>query len=91
MCEGLDQKIIAIAVVVVLLLCGGYLIFFNNPGGSQAITATIQGKVTDSNGVALTGVSVSAGGKTSVTGIDGLYLFTLDKGNYNVEAKKNGI
>jgi ABC-type Fe3+ transport system substrate-binding protein len=86
----LDQKIIALAFVAILVLGGGYVIFFNNPGGNQVVTATIKGKVTDSNSTVLSGVSVSAGGKTSVTGNDGLYSFTLDKGTYNVEAKKTG-
>jgi len=54
-------------------------------------TYTVSGRVTNSDGNAVSGVTISAGGKTATTNSNGSYTISgLAAGNYNISASKDG-
>lgn len=54
-------------------------------------TGKLSGTITDAaGGAALSGVTVSAGGKTATTGANGTFELTLGAGTFNVSASKSG-
>jgi uncharacterized membrane protein len=55
-------------------------------------TGTIRGKVTDSQGTAITGATISTktGGYSTITAADGTYSLTVNAGTYTVTASKAG-
>lgn len=54
-------------------------------------TGKLSGTITDAaGGAAISGVTVSAGGKTATTGANGTFELTLGAGTFNVSASKSG-
>jgi hypothetical protein len=58
---------------------------------ASANAATLRGRVLDSTGVALPGVSVEVKGRTTVTQVDGTYTITLDDGRHDVAFRLVGF
>ncbi|WP_336002027.1 carboxypeptidase regulatory-like domain-containing protein [Halorientalis halophila] len=50
----------------------------------------IAGTVTDADGSAIEGATVTAGGQSTTTAADGSYTLTLEEGDYTVEANADG-
>jgi hypothetical protein len=81
-----------IAKALALLL----LVLIAVPAGAQTLVGSIAGAVTDEQGGALPGVTVSLIGKTgtrtTVSGTDGMYRFAaVDPGGYSVQANVTGF
>ena len=82
-------KRLAWALAIVGLLCAGVVV-------AQAPTGNVYGTVTDTDGSALPGVTVTIGGigadRTAITDASGQYRFlALDPGQYTLKAELDGF
>jgi len=59
-------------------------------GQKEAAKYAVTGKVTDADGKALEGATVTAGDQTAKTGKDGSYSLNLTAGTYELSVKKGG-
>src|SRR5438876_12295744 len=72
------------------------LVLLAVPASAQTLVGSVTGKVTDEQGAALPGVSITltgkTGSKTTVSEADGTYRFqALDPGTYAVQADMTGF
>jgi len=97
-----DNRVIVGAVIVVIALGAvGYVLMNQQPppvddgnggdGGNGGPTkATVRGAVRDTSGNPVQGATVKIGSLTATTSAQGAYSFELDKGDYVIEATKQG-
>jgi hypothetical protein len=95
MCNGNRTAAVALCVVILTLAIGAFIAV---PAAAQSITGTILGNVTDGDGLALPGATVTATNtetgatRTVVTDGEGAYLISaLQIGLYRVDVSMSGF
>ena len=100
----MDNRIIVGAAIVLIVLGAGFVLMNQQqppvddgdggnggPGPNGGPTkATVRGFVKDASGSSIQGATVKIGALTATTDAQGTYSFELDKGDYVVEATKQG-